>query len=650
MLCAPLFSPWRRIWDSVCPELTRRVDQVVDDRQRGRNLPPQPPTPKEVSVLLVALELADGKLTSASFLQQKLVPLLTACAWPRWLLLEAALDEGSRAGDLHLVSQILRNQIEELDVLRAVANIVRCDNDVLLKQPQLDLDIHTVRQKVLPRLRTKSDEELLAHAACAPINRPASLSHAYDTLSEYVHPNYGSHMLAVRPHSPQAAMVICEAFLAVYEAFTGLPWVQEKAAGELSAKEQEPVRQSDPFRELADNTIPTLRQHLPVVSDATWETAADTFRRLSLLADDSSLRTDGSQIAAIGALNQSRTPPAEWPDAFRSASSIDSYLMLVTLEQDLVHTANHFLPEPSGGNDADRISVLLSALAFAITLTEYKLQSLVRRAATLINGSNVLGATIAVRSMIEHHAVAVSLSQTMDAIWERLEKRGGADVYLQEAEKHVARVLAGSAQPPDNAAAWRTLWKDTVAKPYNVMTPIKLLDEQEPGLLKTYGQLSHTVHGTIGTGGDLLGPNGNIARQYPTLAQLALFLAQLSTRAAMLDRQASAMLLAHRLHLVQENTTDLDRGIRDMALPAERKLTSGRDVHGDGTRESPFRFRKGLLYHEAFRRYLAQEGITMLSRQPVTAESGVVDCVTADNGQTLYFLNNTFPLSSMRGH
>lgn len=106
--------------------------------------------------------------------------------------------------------------------------------------------------------------------------------------------------------------------------------------------------------------------------------------------------------------------------------------------------------------------------------------------------------------MLEHHALAIELGETLRTLWERAEKGAPntpqvADA-LAEAEKQIARVLAGSSQPPEASSYWRTLWQETVRKPYNVLGPIKALDAIQPGFLKTYGLLSHIVHGTICTG------------------------------------------------------------------------------------------------------------------------------------------------------
>ena len=106
-------------------------------------------------------------------------------------------------------------------------------------------------------------------------------------------------------------------------------------------------------------------------------------------------------------------------------------------------------------------------------MSEHKLDSLARQAARLISAENMLGATLAVRAMLEHHAIAIELGGKLRALWERAEK-GAPDtrckslMHFAEADKQIARVLAGSWHPCEASSSWRTLWQETVRKPYNV--------------------------------------------------------------------------------------------------------------------------------------------------------------------------------------
>ncbi len=68
------------------------------------------------------------------------------------------------------------------------------------------------------------------------------------------------------------------------------------------------------------------------------------------------------------------------------------------------------------------------------------------------------------------------------------------------------------------------------------------------------------------------------------------------------------------------------------------------DVFGAGTASDPFRFRDGLIYHDAYYHYLEQEGIQVRSRRVEQIGSGFGDRVETEDGRVLYFLNDKLSL------
>jgi hypothetical protein len=189
------------------------------------------------------------------------------------------------------------------------------------------------------------------------------------------------------------------------------------------------------------------------------------------------------------------------------------------------------------------------------------------------------------------------------------------------------------------------LWQEIVRKPYNVLGPIKALDASQPGFVKTYGLLSHIVHGTVCTGGDLLGtPAGGWRPNRSTFAQLTLFLANLCEFNALLDRQAGSITVAQRIDVIRHDSSGLGERIKEMRLLEGQKIKLGRDIFGSGTHADPFRFRHGLVYHDAFYHYLKQEGIEIRDRRFEQFSSGAGDRVAAKDGRVLYFLNDELAL------
>lgn len=650
MLTTPIFGPWRPIWDAELQSATHRLDELTAERQKGRQTPPRLIEPSDAQRILLAIHLARGRVSSSKFIQEKIEPLLRACVWPRWLLLEEALGLSANSGDLHLSALILRSQIEELDVLAIVASVLSRRQEGSWDVDAMTDAIRTLTKRVLPRLQTKTEEQLVEQATDAAMSviRPESLQTAFDRLSEFVHPNYGSHILTVRPHGVEAAKVFVEAFVAIYEAFLSLPWAKDVDDNRENPTLQGQVDSRDPYLVLADHKIPTLKATFPAVGEMEWNDAAECFRHCAATENEPPLEDLATDVEAIRALREKSVPSDSWPDALRSVAGQNRYAFLVAQEHRLAQDARMF-SENRPCDDKERLSVLVSSLSFAINVTEYKLDSLARQGARLINSENVLGAALVVRSMLEHHSIAIELGEKLRAMWERAERGAPnapqvADAFA-EAEKQIARVLAGSSQPSVVSSSWRNLWQETVRKPYNVLGPIKAVEATQPGFLKTYGLLSHIMHGTVCTGGDLLGSGGKGWRSghKPFAAQVTFFLANVCKFDSMLDRQAASMIIAQRLDVIRRAIEPAER-LKEMRLLKGQKLKPGRDVFGAGTREDPYRFRDGLLYHDAYYYYLTQEGVQVRTRILERLSGGFGDRVEAEDGRVLYFLNDKLDL------
>jgi hypothetical protein len=161
MLTVPVFRPWRPIWDAALGSLTLRLDELAAERQKGRRSPPQVSAEdiRRVTSPRVQILLHGGRQPPVKELLgviQELQPLLRAAVWPRWLLLEAALEEASVSGDLHLGALFLRTQIEELDALRAVAPILAPTPEIFWDEGMIAAAIQTLSKHVLPRVQAKT--------------------------------------------------------------------------------------------------------------------------------------------------------------------------------------------------------------------------------------------------------------------------------------------------------------------------------------------------------------------------------------------------------------------------------------------------------------------------------------------------------------
>lgn len=663
MLTVPMFRLWRPIWDVELGPATLRLDELAVERQRRRASEPAvtPEVIRCVTSERIQSLIHGGAAVSpekAFAALQQLRPLVEAAVWPRWLLLEAALEEAATSGSLHLAALVLRTQVEELDALHDVAQFLSIAAQPIEDAQLLATSIAILKTRVLPRLRPKSAGELLEPAGEAPgaAHRSERLQKIFDVLGDYVHPNYGNHLLLVRPHSIEAANVIVESFVAVYEAFLLLPWVGD-TNGTPEGNTREERR---PFEVLAETTVPELARACGADTQvAPWSNAIASFRRQLQLEDllnaDAKVIENGSvpqvdlefDVGAIRALRKCRVPPEAWPVPISTAAERLRYTLLVRDEEQLIAGVARLGTVPGKRDDAVTwLQLMCSALTFSINITEFKLDMLGCQAARALNAENVVGAALVVRSMLEHHAVAIALGKKLGALWEQIERKAPSDhqvaTILGEAEKQVARVLAASPESQEQSAPWRTLWQGSVRR-YHVLDPVNALDADQPGYLKTYSLLSHIVHGTVCTGGDLLGESGIVPAR-GQLAQLALFLAELCKPESMLDRQAASMIVAHRLALsALDPTVDLGSRVANMRLLEGQKLKPGRDINGSGTQEDPFRFRRGLVYHDAYGHWLKQHGVQVRKRTLHKFAHGIGDRVEVEDGRVVFFLNDSLP-------
>ncbi|MGY2439578.1 hypothetical protein [Pseudomonas sp. SDO52101_S400] len=642
MLTAPVFKPWRPLWDTQFPEMMQKVDELAAMRQAGRQLPPSLADMEAFVNSPDALEGAVGQTLTPEFLKNNLEPILNASVWPRWILLEHLLEYAASTGDLHLSAMALRTQIEELDVLHVAATVLSTPKENW-NSDAIEEAICTLQRRVLPRTATKDSEQLQEKSSDKDLAdlRPEPLKQAFEQLSEYVHPNYGSHVLSVRPQSLEAAQVLAEAFIAVYDDFFTLPWAHE--SGEEATQ--------DPYFTLADKTVPGLndKKILEEGWEEALEKAADTFRHLGKCESNWNIKAPWpTDVEAIHVLSTASIAPQHWPQAFRTLSGVNRYSHLVMQEHQLTELVASLNVDVENSQSKTSLPVLVSGLCFSINLIEYKVTVMSRHAAHLINTQNVLGAALVVRSILEHHALAVELSKKLRVMWNDVQKQAPNDgkiaTAITSAVKQLSRVLAGTSESGGIPSGWRTLWKDTVKKHYNVMLPIEALESRHPGTLQVYGLLSHIMHGTVATGGDLLGAGGEgWKNSHKKLeAQLTIMLSDYCGFDAMMERQVEVIIIGPLLQTLQIKEQNLGESIKSMRITDGQKLKNGRDIFGDGTEESPYFFREGLDYYHAYHCYLKQEGIKVLKRTPTILASGMADRVEIAGGKTLHFLAPRF--------
>lgn len=261
-----------------------------------------------------------------------------------------------------------------------------------------------------------------------------------------------------------------------------------------------------------------------------------------------------------------------------------------------------------------------------------------------LNDRNPIGSLLAMRSLIEHYAVALYVGKRLNKTWEEVLKRGTSGRlpinWLVELERDIARFLAGTKGTQEYATRWKAQWTELdLDQAMNLRSATeKGLKQDVLGYLYNFG--SDVLHGRKARGIELLSPNREAylkANLSSALLSLELLLG--IDRQVDIIREAIRVLMALRAlrQALEKPSTNCERVIRT-ALVRKNKLTYGRDYMGKGTLDDPFVFAEGIEYYEAFGRLCSQLGLNPQQRQVKLTEDGrVLDVVTRDDHE-YYFL------------
>jgi len=468
---------------------------------------------------------------------------------------------------------------------------------------------------VLPRIKRRSLEDLGSRGRGTPDLDPALVS-AQRTLNDYVHPNHGSHVMAIWPERAVAGRCLLEGIVAAYEVFLALPWAVDTSEGHEAADELVPLAQGpEIFERFADETLPSVQEAVFRSRDKEAERWVESLRlmvqrranvEIDLAAELSSLRESATDLAAAAA-----TVPL---------------------------TADGIKLDTSSPEWASWIA---RAISFALVLSDFKYRSLLARGLSYVLVHDPLPAAACVRSALEHHAIAVDLGRRVAKNWASAEaalKNSREPATFSDIEDHVGRLLAGTRSTRESSPAWAAVWqKSAHPAPVNVETAIDSCGVAERSW---YDLLSRTLHGFTYTGGDLLDTGGVSVSKSMELAVLNA-IGNLEHFESTVDRIGQAAMSAEKLRRAANASPSgsLQRGVLATALPAT--LRPGRDVIGTGTLADPFRFRSGLGYYDAYSAWCEKERLEGV-RRTWLASDVIGDVLTLSGGRNVYFSARAF--------
>ena len=582
----------------------------------------------------------DRRPSIAVAIHDAVYPILQAAAWPRWLLLERALLDGSQTGDLSFSALVIRTMCEEVQRLHSLdldASEIRklAASGDAADQRRFMLFLRMVRANLDEQDDPRGfDRSRWSDLDCTAIS-PRQLQSAKQALNDYVHPNYGSHIAALYPERAEAGRIILEGIIAAYDAFFAFSWAEQPLPGRGAPIDVAPIESwQNTVRRFTKQVLPRVRDEVLRDIEAGrqspeslqyYEGRAVVASVTSKQADVEGVLDDPEIAALVNSLRfsndvQPNKKPQRGSGCFRlweGAGEQDILLLAMArkAEQDLTNTFPKGMPSKSEQERWLRFQCL--ALALALCLEEVKSAALKTQLIRQTVSRNPLGILLCLRSLIEHRAVAEWPVRYLKFEWAEIGKRvkPGKDLpsHAETLERALARFLAGTKNSVEASLPWTNReingrWTLHLSLPDAVDRAFKKDDLRRV----IYDIASATLHGRSYRGLDLLKKKGEGA----SLARLSIrVLEGLCDPSAKMDLIAPAITLGmkfeHAASLGGAATLGSDREVKGAFSHIEdkEKLRPERDYKGDGSKENPFSFQRHLQFDVASYKLLKQRGI-----------------------------------------
>ena len=557
-------------------------------------------------------------------------PVLHAAAWARWLLLERAFLDGSATGDLQFAALVLRTMCEEIQRLHAtdlgadeLADLAGSSDVEDRRRLELFMSIVHASLDSFP-------QKVILDGKDWPLRDLKNVSmldveHARRDLNNYVHPNYGSHIAAIYPERTQAARVLLQALLTVYERFFELSWAETTlstptALSGVNAIESWPLTverfKSEVLphvRQAADD--PALKEVLKLPAVMGWLASErpDLEEMLEQMegeppVDDLPRVPFGEPTDGTISKNYKLWEGAQAFDVLTFASARSA-------ERNLVREFPSGMPSINDQARWLRFNAL--ALELAMMLDQVKARALRAQLLRQITRGNSVGIMHCVRSLIEHRALSIWLTKeiggSLTSIASKLRARAPLPKSAASIDRNLANVLVlqGKSRLEDRQA-W-VMKEDGGVRTAQLHLRKIVEDAFTKGdhFHTFYALGSATIHGRATRGYEIaLNPSELISR---TRILGLLVLERSCDRDEEMDYLAASLrhfvLLDHAASIGGTSTLSTDAMAREAFGQIEGGFVAGVHYTGLGTEECPFRFESHIQPSTAALELLEQIGV-----------------------------------------
>lgn len=598
--------------------------------------------------------------------KKALSPVLEIERWGRWLYLEHALQIASRSGDLLFSALLLRSMGEEM--LRLLVLELPSDSEYLKFNDQ-----NSARKAWLCGALVAVEPLIRSHqSAIAPYTpeyfsfalgekASSSLKEVNKSLNDYVHQNFGSHVLAWFPEEASGITTILDAAVSIYSAFLSLKWARE-AIGISGNRLPEVYLTQMPKLQwrIERYVLNKINDSLPI-SQSTDKLKVSSFfewlRESDRLLEDNNkilinedfldnlkpLLSDGTDEKANNATATliRSVEHHEFPLRYRGVS--------VLLNWSITRKADKFLvSRPSGLNKKHEVGsgewlrFTAQALHLAISTSLLKLDLLIAQAAFQVSSKNPLGAVFCARSILEALASINWLFDRLEASWDEVVKQVQqgcfTEVKLKEIDNDLAVFLTGSKHSLEQHREWGESWSVSGKNHLGIIETVKKSFGDQADIRKIYDITSAMVHGRLMRGVEILSTETSSKNYWANLWR-GIYVADLACNDIQMYLKGRAVRLGLRLKSLEyaidrecPSPETLERATLSMD-----SLLPEKHFSGTGSKDEPIMFADGIPYYEAFYKYCSQLGLDINKRRIEQSGNVFLDTVQ-DGDKFIHFL------------
>jgi len=650
----PVFPTWRQAWDK--DEHLRgmlfRIDRLRELRSQGNFVLPS--IPKEVDraalkqcfdtvstfVALPVESMIEQAGSQLARVTRAISPILPAIKWGRWLYLEKAVEQAMSTGDLLFSAVVLRSLGEEVLRLRALQ--IGWKNTQSNSPQEIRAWAAAVLIAIEPLVRDHSEAQSKRAEYFT-----LSLPHAEDdairkcmyALNDYIHPNYGSHILSLYPESAAGSRIVLIAVETILGAFLKLTWAndpQQSSGVPIGFPYIADFRKI--VRRLKSRTMKNVRLHAKTRYSIP-EFAPDSF--VDWLSSDDSIYLEAVNSSEFGeVLTPLRNAVAGIPTEDRWRVSNSKLMFELSIARRGEQLLRDAFPDGAPSDQTSGEWFLFAAQSFELLVmtTALKLELFRIQMVRQIVDQNLIGVAACMRTILEHFAISEWLLERLSGQWEELQKKtestGSVPISATgKIDSELARFLSGTMGTAERAAPWAEL------KPgINVTSAVASAFKNADHLQSEYDFSSAALHGRLMRSLELCFPNKEFVDN--------IIFRGVRCLEWVCSRDLKGDHLRHSLQIwsylknvvrVMKEYDQLQRHTLVQAVGAVTKLKPVRDYSGNGSSASdPIIFRGPLHYYLAFRQYCEQEHLDRATRRP-EIRSGVLYDVLQQGDQLVWF-------------